>query len=205
MSRHRSPALALAPVLPIAAALLLGGCASGPDAAPKKPYSPGDGIVGNSGAIRVLNGIVVAPEGSTTGVISMTVVNRGDGADALTSVTSSQGTVDYAGSRTLAPGKSVRLAAESNPSAEIRDLTVKPGEFITLVLSFQGAEPLRLRTLVVPATGYYATVTPGPVPVATDTSTGTPTGTPTGSASGAPTGSASSTPSGAPSPTPTAS
>ncbi len=204
MSRHRIPAPAIASA--IGATLLLGACASGPDAIVKKPYSPGDGIVGNSGSIRVLNSIVVAPEGGATGVINMTVVNRGDRADELTAVTSDKGTVDYAGSRTLAPGKAVTLDAESNPSAQIRDITAKPGEFITLVLSFRGTAPLQLRTLVVPATGYYATVTPAAAPTPTDTTTGTPSGsgsaTPSASISATPSG-AAGTPSGAASGTPT--
>ena len=83
----------------------------------------------------------------------------------------------------------MRFGATTEPSATISDLTRKAGQEISLTLSFAHNEPLTVRTLVLPATGAYADITPGPqTPVETtdtptDTSTASPTDTSTASPS----------------------
>lgn len=167
---------------------LLTGCAAGQGAQSIKPYAPADGVVANSGDIRVLNALVVAGEGSTDGVVSLTIVNRGDRDDQLTGLTSKDGTVDLTGSGALAPGSAVRFGAGTDPAATISGLTSAPGREITLQLSFARTEPITLRTVVVPATGAYAELTPGPATPAEDTPS------PTDSITETPTDSTSSTP-----------
>jgi hypothetical protein len=174
----------LTPVLIALSTLALSaGCAAGNNAQTLKPYSPADGVVANSGSIRVLNALVVADPAGTTGVVSLTIVDRGNRGDSLTGLTSPDGSVDLTGTRDLPAGGAVRFGATTEPSATISDLTKKAGENITLLMTFARTEPITLHTVVVPATGAYADITPGPeTPVeetptdeATDTSTASPT------------------------------
>jgi copper(I)-binding protein len=145
-----------------AAVSLLSGCAAGFGATSVKPYAPSDGVMANTGQLRVLNALVVASPEVTNGVVSTVIVNRGDHADKLTGLTSPDGSVDLTGDGTLEPGTSLRLEADTNPSATISGLTALPGETITLKLTFAEADPLTIKTVVIPATGDYASITPGP-------------------------------------------
>jgi copper(I)-binding protein len=149
-------------VAALAALSLLSGCAAGFDATSVKPYAPSDGVMADSGHLRVLNALVVASPEITTGVVSAAIANRGDREDELTGLTSPDGTVDLTGDGTLKPGTAVRLEADTNPSATISGLTALPGETITLKLRFAEADPVTIRTVVIAAKGPYASVTPGP-------------------------------------------
>ena len=182
MSRTR-PVLTSA-LLAIPALALAAGCAAGQNAQTLQPYSPADGIVANSGTIRVLNALVVADPAGNTGVVSMTIVNRGNRLDSLTNLASGNGTVDFTGTRNLPPQVAVRFGATTDPSATINNLTAKPGQAITLTLSFLRSRPLRISTVVLPATGAYADQTPGPATPADSTDTPTDTSTASPSPSG---------------------
>lgn len=150
----------------------LSGCGAGARAQSVQPYAPADGVLATSGSIRVLNALVVEAEGSSRGVVSLTIVNRGTRDDRLRGLTSDDGTVDLTGDRTLRAEGSVRFGAATSPSATIDGMTRAPGQEITLVLTFARAGPVRLHTVVVPATGPYAQVTPGPeTPAASSTPT----------------------------------
>ncbi|MGZ4595994.1 MAG: hypothetical protein ACXV4A_14550 [Actinomycetes bacterium] len=189
MSRIRP---VLIPVLAAVASLaLLTGCGAGFSAQTVQTYAPADGVLGNNGSIRVVNALVVAGDGATTGVVSMSVVNVGDRADRLTGIESSGGTVDLTGSGVLRAGQSVRFGAGTDPAATIGGLTARPGKAITLRLTFARSEPITLRTVVVPATGDYAQLTPGPETPAAESPS--PSDSPTSSESTS--GSASPSPS----------
>lgn len=163
MSRTRPrPAPLLLAMTSVALLALVTGCGAGQNAQTVKPFAPADGVLANSGNIRVLNALVVAADGARTGVVSMTLVNRGDTDDTLTGFTSPDGAVDLTGSRDLTAGHAVRFGATTEPAATIGDLAKVPGEEITLRLTFRHTEPITLRTVVVPAAGYYADLTPGP-------------------------------------------
>ena len=149
-----------------AMAALVSGCAAGFDATSVQPYAPSDGVLADSGDLRVLNALVVASDSVSSGVISTTIVNRGKRPDRLTEVTSPAGTVDLTGDGDLEPGAALQLGAGTDTSATITGLTRLPGETITVKLTFRRAEPVTLRTVIVPAAGDYESVTPGPtVPV----------------------------------------
>jgi copper(I)-binding protein len=160
----------LIPVLAAVASLaLLTGCGAGFNSQSTQSYAPADGVLADNGSIRALNALVVAGEGSTTGVISMTLANHRDRADRLTGITSDDGTVDLTGSGNLPAGAAVRFGAGTAPSATISDLTRSPGDAVTLKLTFARSEPITVRTLVVPASGDYAGLTPGPETPAPET------------------------------------
>ena len=141
--------------------VLVTGCASGFDATARQSYAPGDGIQAGSGDLRVVSALVVSPEDSNDGVIMMAVVNNGEQDEEITSVEADEGEVDYTGSHTIPAGETVLFGAESDPSATVRNLRAEAGESITVKISFAEAEPISLRTVVVPATGDYASITPG--------------------------------------------
>jgi copper(I)-binding protein len=159
----------------VALGLATTACGSGFDATARQAYAPGDGVQATSGQIRVLNALVVAPEDGTTGVVLMAVANDGQEADELSAVESDAGTVEVSGSTELEPGSTVVLNAQSDTSATISGLDAEPGEEITLKVVFEQAEPVTLRTVVVAASGDYASVTPEaePTPSATASATAT--------------------------------
>lgn len=162
--------LKLAAVALVLCPPLLTGCFADrtPDA--QQAYAPSDGVMGNSGPIRVLNAIVVAGEDAADGVVSMTVVNRGNEREQLTAIESDAGTVEMSGSREIAPNSSLTLGAGAGANAgagtattaTIRGLEADPGESVSLTLRFEGVDTIRLRTLVVLAQGEYETITPSP-------------------------------------------
>ena len=163
---RRARASLAAVIAGVAAAALLAGCSAGFDATSTEPYAPSDGILANSGDLRVQNALVVASDTLSSGVVSMTIANRGERDDRLTGLTSPDGTVDLTGDGSLPAGTAVQFSSDTDPSATISELTALPGETITLRLTFARSEPLRIDTVVVPADGYYASITPGPTTLA---------------------------------------
>ncbi|MGH8894834.1 MAG: hypothetical protein ACRDWY_16260 [Actinomycetes bacterium] len=139
-----------------------GGCSAGFDATSAKPYAPSDGVLANSGDIRVLNALVVGDDIERAGVVSMTVANRGARDDRLTEITSPDATVELTAPVDLPPGGAVAFGSVAGPSADITGLSKLGGETVTLKLTFARAEPVTLRTVVVPAEGDYADLTPAP-------------------------------------------
>ena len=163
---RRARARLAAVIAGVAAAALLAGCSAGFDATSTAPYAPSDGILANSGDLRVQNALVVASDAVSSGVVSMTIANRGERDDRLTGLTSPDGTVDLTGDGILPAGTAVQFGSDTDPSATISELTALPGETITLRLTFARSEPLQIDTVVVPADGYYASITPGPTTLA---------------------------------------
>jgi hypothetical protein len=175
--------------VPIALVTVLAtGCGSGFDATARQSYAPGDGIQAGTGDLRVVAALVVSPEDSDDGVIMMAVVNNGEQDEEITSVDANKGEVEYTGSHTIPAGETVIFGAESDPSATVRNLSAEPGETITLKISFAEAEPIVLRTVVVPATGDYASITPAAEPTPTPSES---VATPSGSVSPSPSSSTS--------------
>lgn len=143
-------------------ASVLAGCSPGFNATSIKPYAPSDGVRADSGDLRVLNALVVSSSSYTSGVLSATIVNRGDKPDRLTDVTSPAGQATFTGDGTLDPGSALTLGAGTDASVTLSGLTKLPGETITVKLTFQRADPLTLHTFVVTPEGPYASITPSP-------------------------------------------
>ena len=150
--------------LTVAAVPALAAC-GGFNAVTTRPYAPADGALANSGDIRVQNILVVAAEGSTTGVVSTAIANRGNRSERLLGMTSPQGTVNLTGNGALPANSSVSLGSGTDLSATVTGLTATPGRTVRLVLTFAHAQPLTIDTLVVQQSGYYASITaPAPSP-----------------------------------------
>lgn len=148
----------------VAGALLAGavltGCAAGFGATSAQSYAPADGVQAESGDLRALNVLVVADEGATAGVLVMTVANDGARDDRLTAVETSGGRVALSGPVDLPAGSATAFGNDTEASATVTGLTADPGETIEVTLSFARATPITLRTVVVPAAGDYAGITP---------------------------------------------
>ena len=155
----------------------LTGCSSGFDATSTKDYAPSDGIVAGDGDIRVLNALVVAADGADEGVVSMTVVNRGETSDRITGIESDAGDVTLGGDTSLPPGAAVSFGTEE-ATATVSGLTKEPGNAVELTVRFAKAEPLTFRTVIVPSTDDYASLTPAASPTPTPTPTETPSESP---------------------------
>lgn len=169
-ARRRGVLAALATVA--AATSLVSGCAAGFDATSLQPYAPADGVYAESGEIRALNVLVVAADGATDGVVLMTIANDGRRDDRLVGIEADAGSVEADTPLTLPAGGTVAFGGpEAEASATVTDLQVQPGQTIELRLTFARAEPLSVRTVVMPATGDYEGITP--TPEATFTSTPT--------------------------------
>jgi hypothetical protein len=171
--RRLRPLAALAAVL---TATALTGCSSGFDATSTKDYAPSDGIVAGEGDIRVLNALVVAAEGADEGVVSMTVVNRGESADRITGIESDAGDVTLGGDTSLPPGAAVSFGTEE-ATATITGLSKDPGQAVEMTVRFAKAEPLTFRTVIVLGTDDYASLTPPAAPTPTLSPTETPSET----------------------------
>ena len=157
----------------VASAVTLAGCATGNNATSRKDYAPADGLIATSGPVRALNVLVVGSEGSTDGVVVMTLSNRGPGDERLADIQTSSGTVELTGPTTIPEGGVLRFSNDTPTTAVLRGLDVEPGETIELKLNFDGADPIRLKTVVMPADGNYASITPSPSPTPTVSETPT--------------------------------
>lgn len=180
-TRHQAAMAAL-----LATGLLSTGCGAGFQAYSARSYTPSDGVVGQVGALRVLNALVVAPEAGGTAAISMAVSNTGEADDELTDVTSAAGTVDLTGPRTVPAGGVLHISPGQPTQMTINGLRAKPGDVARLELHFASAGTVALDPVISPATDEYATVTPAaPVPRASVVTgpTGVATSPPTGSSS----------------------
>lgn len=144
------------------AGALLAGCSAGFDATSTQPYAPADGLYAESGTMRALNVLVVADDTGSSGVLVMTLVNRGDGDDRLTDVESSGGTVSLSGPADLPAGEALRFSNDTEPTVTFAGLTALAGEAIEVTLRFADAQPITVNTVVVPADGDYAGITPAP-------------------------------------------
>ena len=76
-----------------------------------------------------------------------------------TAIDTDAGSVTLAAPVPLPPGSAVPFSHDTEHSAVINGLTTRAGEAIELTLQFARAEPITVRTIVMPATGDYAEVT----------------------------------------------
>ncbi len=138
----------------------LTSCSTGFNATSVQPYSPADGVRAQSGQLRALNVLVVASASATSGVVITTVVNDGARDDRLVSVESPDATVTLSGIGDIVAGGTLKLSNDTPTTATVTGLTRLAGETIELTLTYERAEPVSVRTLVVAADGEYAGITP---------------------------------------------
>jgi hypothetical protein len=189
----------------LATALLpgLAGCGAGFDAQTRQVYSPSDGVRAESGELTLLNVLVVAPpdeaeatggataspasEDPATGVLSMTVANRGSAPDRIVELEARDvsGT-QFEGPREVAPGEVLRIGSgEKSATVVLEGLKARPGGSVALRVVFERAGTVEVQAPVLGAAGAYASLTPSarpespsPSPSATGSPAPSPTATP---------------------------
>jgi len=140
----------------------LAGCSASdrPDA--QLARAPADGLEIDVDPFRVLNVMVVAAEDGNDGLLTMTIANRGDERDALTAVEVDESNVEFSGPQALPANGAVAFGAGRGPVVTVRDLKARAGEAVRVALTFRNIGTVRFRTVVVPATGEYESITPSP-------------------------------------------
>jgi len=109
--------------------------------------------------------VVQGPEGSKSATLVGTFINPTAEPDALVGATlgESPGTIS-GGSVALAPGgTSVRVGYNSDQYVTFAGVEAKPATYVPVTLTFEKAGETTVQMLVVPPTGYYEGITPGPV------------------------------------------
>lgn len=136
------------------------GCGAGFDAQTNQPYQAAEGANGDSGSIAARNVLVIADEDGR-GTLYAALVNTGDSADRLTSITvdDSAAGVSVSGVRStqLPPGQSVKLGEGGR---EITVTGAEPGRIVKLTLNFAEAAPITAQVPVL-AEDHYS---PSPRP-----------------------------------------
>lgn len=150
LARRRRASLLGALVLLVA--LTTTACGAGFNDTSQKPFAPSVGAVGQVGAVKVLNSVVVTdPTGATAGQLLSVFVNTGSTPDALIGV-EVQG-----GSPITIPGGSLPLDplvangfGDPYPNvASLTSLSATAGQQVTVRYTFRDAGVLPLTTLVV--------------------------------------------------------
>ena len=141
----------------------LSGCAAGKTAPTRLIKQVTDGVEGESGEIKLRNIVVIARDTSTV-VLVGTLVNQGDSADSLTSITI--GNNDQFVQRVDYPLQKNSPIIFEGPSANARlvlnNFAATAGDRIRVRFGFVNAAAVELSALVVAADGIYkdAGITP---------------------------------------------
>lgn len=156
-------------VLALAVSASLTGCASGFNAATTAQGASGNGANVNLGDLQIRDvTIVQGAEGSRTGTMLITVVNRGVEDDALTAVTLVDptgttvitGTDAVAGALPLPAQSSTRVGYNSETHVDITGLEASPTQYVEVQLVFRNAGRVTLDVMAVLPQGIYEGIAP---------------------------------------------
>lgn len=178
----------------------MSSCGVGFGAQTDQIYNPSAGTDDRSGAVDVLNALIVSGHDGSGTVVATLVNNNQTRADRLTGISGTGSNSDVqvkAGGPTTIPANGLVNLADQG-SISITGKNVVPGRFIDLTFSFQHGASATLSTLVVSAADPQYSGVPLPTP-AGSTSTpasATPSGvaSPSGTVSGKPPTSAKAKP-----------
>jgi hypothetical protein len=190
----------LAAAAVVLAAPVMSSCGVGFGAQTDQIYNPSAGTDDRSGAVDVLNALIVSAHDGSGTVVATLVNNNQTRADRLTGISGtgsdSAVRVQANGPTTIPPNGLVNLAEQG--SISITGKNVVPGRFIDLTFSFQHGASATLSALVVSAADpqYSGVPLPTPSSSASTPASATPSGvaSPTGTVSGKPPTSAKARP-----------
>jgi hypothetical protein len=182
----------LAAAAVVLAAPVISSCGVGFGAQTDQIYNPSAGTDDRSGAVDVLNALIVSAHDGSGTVIATLVNNNQTRADRLTGISgtgsNSSVRVQAGGATTIPPNGLVNLADQG--SISITGKNVVPGRFIDLTFSFQHGASATLSTLVVSAADpqYSSVPLPTPSSSASTPASASPSGlaSPSGAVSGKP-------------------
>jgi hypothetical protein len=148
--------------LVVVALPVLSGCVAVSGSQTQEPYTPSDGVWANSNGLQLRNVIAVAPRDGEATLVG-TILNNGGSADSLVSVRVN-GARTRLGSAPLElpAGQTKQLGVDTGLGravpASLEGSSLKSGSTIPMTFEFERAGDVRLDVLVVPQSGYYATV-----------------------------------------------
>jgi len=124
----------------------------------------GNGVQATVGAMKVENATLVAgPAGTTTGTLTVRIINTGQTPDSLVySVIDNGPTYVTPGSETFAPNTSVSFGFDSKDWINTYTLKAPAGTYVPVELGFKNAGLVKISVLIVPPTGYYVGIAPNP-------------------------------------------
>lgn len=162
-TRHRA-VVAVAALAP-----LLAACGAGADAITNRPYAPADGVqfTTEDGRLRIINALFVAPaEGVGEGVLTFAVNDLSGEGDDLLGARAGEGVDVVIEGDTVIPPFGTLIVGGSGAEAVgyVPDFPGRPGEVIPVVLRFENAGEVLVRTVVYPPLAAYATVSAPAVP-----------------------------------------
>ena len=152
----------------------------------------GNGVQTSVGPIQIENATLVAgPEGTTTGTLTLRIVNTGQTADSLVYAVIANGPAYVTpGSETFAPNASVSFGFDSKDWINTYTLEAAAGTYVPVELGFKEAGLVKMSVLIVPPTGYYAGIAPNPATLPSASPSQTPSASAVPSESAAPADSA---------------
>jgi hypothetical protein len=176
--KRRSPreaigALRSAPVLcaaALAGVLALSGCEVFSPIQTAVPYQPADGVSVDLGNVQIRDLVVVSGAKGGAGTLSGLAVNNGAvpitvSFSAATATPANPAIGGDAAQASLPAGAAVRLdGVAGGTPVSLPSVPAAPGDIVTLTVSTPSSGSTDASVPVLPPTGYYSTITPGPAP-----------------------------------------
>jgi len=175
VTRSRAAAIIAIIAIVVVSSAALAGCWNGPSSTTmmQATMNSGNGVQATVGNIKVENATLVAgPEGTTTGTLTLRIVNTGQTPDSLVYTVIENGPAYVTpGSETFAPNASVSFGFDSKDWINTYTLKAAAGTYVPVELGFKEAGLVKISVLIVPPTGYYEGIAPNPATMPSATAT----------------------------------
>jgi hypothetical protein len=148
----------LLPVAAVGAALTLSACQTQSPVQTDNTYQPADGVSVDLGPVQVRNLVVISAGKDKPGVLSGAVSNTSGDAQRL-AFALPQGQPVYAETKAYSEE---RLSQDSQ--VQLPSVPVNPGDVVTLTVQSPAAPAAVVVVPVLPASGYYSTMSPTAAP-----------------------------------------
>jgi hypothetical protein len=148
----------LLPVAAVGAALTLSACQTQSPVQTDYTYQPADGVSVDLGPVQVRNLVVISAGKDKPGVLSGAVSNTSGDAQRL-AFALPQGQPVYAETKAYSEE---RLSQDSQ--VQLPSVPVNPGDVVTLTVQSPAAPAAVVVVPVLPASGYYSTMSPTAAP-----------------------------------------
>jgi hypothetical protein len=156
----RSRAAAVA-VMALVAVLPTAGCYQAYENTVSVQGPTGNGVDVSVGPLLVQDTTLVASEDGKRASLIFTIVNDGDEADSLNTVTVTGGTATIrTAPLAVAARSSVAVGGPNQAQVAVAAFTVPTGNYAEVKLSFRRAGSVTVQVPVVPGEGYYASYAP---------------------------------------------
>lgn len=148
------------------------GCEAGIQAETQEPYTPGQGVWGDTGDLELRGVVAVAPRPGRATLVG-TIFNQGDTADQLVDVRFRDGRSTLGTDPVALPAGGARVLGVDTSqgkatSASLEGAALRPGLVVPITFAFERAGSVTLDVLVVKHEGPFATV-PAPEASPADT------------------------------------